>query len=179
MGFSFSELANRVSAAAKGADAVQAIRAILQGAIADPDAIFAATPQGEDDETMILENDHVSIWRCRFQPHEIMPPHEHKMPVLIATYSGTERSLIYQRRDGALEQTGTVDISAGQVRALPDDVIHAVVGAHGRPSDAIHVYLGPLMQIERDLFDWDTGASVTFTMDAFEALKRPADPSGT
>lgn len=174
MAFSFAQLARDLTSAASRVDAALAVRGVLEQAIADPGAILAATPADADDEVMLAENPHASIWRCRFQPSEIMPPHEHHMPVLIATYAGVERSLIYRRTPKGLEQTGTVDIAAGEVRLLPADVIHAVVGANGTPSDAIHVYLGPLMQVKRDLYDWETGQAVDFTMEAFEAMKRPA-----
>ena len=171
--FTFDSMVEDLKQAARQDDALTAVRAVLERSIAEPDAILSATDPEEEDEVLLHEDEHVSIWRCRFQPYEIMPPHEHKMPVVIATYGGVERSLIFQRSVAGLEQTGTVDIAEGQVRALPEDAIHAVVGANGVPSDAIHVYLGPLGQITRDLYDWESGKAVPFTMEAFEAMKRP------
>lgn len=174
MAFLYERLVADLRHAVMAEDAMTAVRAILEAAIANPAAIRETDGEITEDETRLFEDQTISIWRCRFHPHEVMPPHEHKLPVLIACYSGGEKSILFQRANGRLEETGTITACAGEVIELDADVIHAVTSEGGQPSDAIHVYFGGLMSLKRDLFDWDTGQPVPFTMDKFEAMKRPA-----
>ncbi len=101
-----------------------------------------------------------------------MPPHEHCLKVLIGAYSGGEKSILYERTADGLKEIDTVIAYAGEVIALDKDAIHAVTTQDDQPSHAIHVYFGPLMKLERDLFDWDSGHAVNFTLENFDAMKR-------
>ena len=52
--------------------------------------------------------------------------------------------------------------------------IHAVVGNGDQASLALHVYMGPVTTLKRDLYDWTTGEPVEFTMENFDKMKRPS-----
>lgn len=169
----FQDIVDQIRATKGAPDPIAAALDVLQRAISAPDALRAATEGVEEDETSLFEDEHFSIWRCRFQPHVLMPPHEHRLPVLIAAYDGAESSILYERSEGGLKEIGNVTAKSGEVILLPEDAIHAVTAEGDRPSDAIHVYFGPLMSLKRDLFDWDTGEPVDFTMEAFESMTRP------
>jgi len=171
--FSYEALVADVRAAATRPEPIEAIRAVLHAAIADPAAIRAVYSETEDDEVCLFEDESLSIWRCRFQPTEFLPPHEHKLPVLIAAYSGAEESTMYRREANKLKKTGTLRVRAGEVTLLDEDAIHSVTALDDQPSDAFHVYMGPLMSLKRDLFDWDTGRVVQFTMENFHSMIRP------
>ncbi|MEM9418257.1 MAG: hypothetical protein AAGA25_04260 [Planctomycetota bacterium] len=132
----------------------------------------AAIPPREQDEVHLFEDGTVSIWNCRFQPNVVIPPHEHKMPVWIGVISGAEQNIFYRRDDDGLHEIGTRTIQPGEVVAISEDAIHAVTAEGDEPSDALHVYLGPLTQVERDLFDGVSGEVVPFTEENFERLKR-------
>ncbi len=170
--FSFEKLVEAIKTAETNDNPEIAITNVLQQAISNPKAIFAATPQGVEEETCHYEDDKLSIWSCRFHPNVMMPPHEHCLKVLIGSYSGAEKSVLYKLTDDGLKETSTITANTGEVIVLEKDAIHAVTADGDIPCDAIHVYLGPLMQLERDLFDWDSGAVVPFTMDNFEAMKK-------
>lgn len=172
--FSVDAMVHAVRQAATQPDPENAIREVLYEMIREPAQIFAATSDETGDETLYFEDDTVSIWRCRFQPNIMMPPHEHCLKVLIGTYSGGEKSILYERSADGLKEVDTVVAHAGEVIALDKDAIHAVTTQDDQPSDAIHVYLGPLMKLERDLFDWESGKAVNFTLENFDAMKRPA-----
>ncbi|MGR3709159.1 MAG: hypothetical protein ACU0A9_06925 [Alterinioella nitratireducens] len=173
MAFSFDTLVSDIRQAAKAPDAEAAIREVLTAVVADPAPLIAATPEDGEDEILYFEDETLSIWRCRFHPHEAIPAHEHKLKVLIAGYAGGETSALYRRGPGGLEHIETVTARAGDVITLDRDAIHTVTTEGGAPSLAIHVYLGPLTALQRDLFDPETGAAVAFTMESFEAMKRP------
>jgi predicted metal-dependent enzyme (double-stranded beta helix superfamily) len=170
--FSVEGLVQSIRLAANMDDPEAAIREVLVETVKNPDAILAATSDEDGDETMYFEDDKVSIWRCRFHPKIVMPPHEHCLKVLIGVYSGGEKSILYKRTEEGLSEAGSVTGHAGEVITLGKAAIHAVTTKDDKPSDAFHVYLGPLMQLERDLYDWESGKAVAFTLENFEAMKR-------
>ncbi len=175
MTFSHDSFVKAVRAAASVPDAVQAVRALLKQVLADPDAVAAAVPHQEEDEILLFEDKTVSIWNCRFQPDVVMPPHEHKMTAHIGVFSGAEKNILFRREEGNLRHAATRAVHPGEVFSIGPDGVHAVTADGDRPSQALHVYLGPLTQVKRGLFDWETGAEVDFTMENFDRMKRPAD----
>ena len=170
--FSVEGLVQSIRLAANKDDPETAIRDVLLETVKKPDEIFAATSHENEDEILYFEDDSVSIWRCRFQPKIMMPPHEHLLKVLIGVYSGGEKSILYKRTEDGLKEAGSVTAHAGEVITLGKAAIHAVTTGDDKPSDAIHVYLGPLMQLERDLFEWESGKAVAFTVENFDAMKK-------
>ncbi len=172
-GFSFEALVADLRECVETPDPQASIKAHLQQLVRDPEPLLAASDRLSEAETQFHEDDDLSVWHCRFQPGTMLPPHEHLLPVLIACYSGEELSLLYRTGAEGLEQIGEISATAGEVITLDKDAIHAVTATGEQPSEAIHVYLGPLMSLKRDLYDWDSGKAVDFTMEAFEAMKRP------
>jgi len=146
-----------VREAAQKPDAHTAVRAVLAESVANPLEVIDATTKESDDEVMLFEDKTISIWRCCFQPHVVMPPHEHKMVVHIAAYSGIELSYIYQVELGKLLLKDEISVYPGELVTLESNTIHAVTTQGDEPSYALHVYMGPLMKTNRDLFDWDSG----------------------
>jgi len=172
MSFTYDSFVAAAREAAASGDATKAIRALLQETVADPEALAASIPPQDEDEIMLFEDDTVSIWSCIFQPHVVMPPHEHKMPVHIGCFSGGEKSYLYRREGDVLTHVKTRTVGPGEVFSMGGDGIHAVTAEGDSPSHALHIYTGPLMQVTRSLFDWDSGAEVDFTMENFHAMKK-------
>jgi predicted metal-dependent enzyme (double-stranded beta helix superfamily) len=168
----FQTLVDRIREAAEEPDPRGAVRAVLGDALEEAEALRGETPPDGPDEINLYEDDRVSIWRSRFQPDVLMPAHEHQVPVLIACYSGAEKSLLYARNGEVLQQTGTVIAKEGEIIELPEDAIHKVTAEGTRPSEALHVYFGPLTRLDRALFDPESGKTLPFTMANFEALKQ-------
>lgn len=172
MSFTFDGFVEAARNAASESDANLAVRDVLQQYTADPEAIIRATPDDGQDEALLFEDETVSIWRCLFRPYVVMPPHEHKLEVHIATYAGGEKNILFQRRDGRLQFQATKIVRPGDVLTLDEDCIHAVTADGDQPSLALHIYMGPLMQLDRGLFDWDSGERIDFTLAHFDAMKR-------
>ena len=175
MTFCHDSFVEAVRAAASGPDATQALRVLLKEVLADPEAVAAAVPAQAEDEVLLFEDDTVSIWNCRFHPDVVMPPHEHKMNAHIGVFRGAEKNILFRREEGTLRHTATKTVCPGEVFTIGPEGVHAVTGGGGLPSQALHVYQGPLTQVKRGLFDWDTGAEVDFTMENFDRMKRRAD----
>ena len=158
--------------AASDPEPTKAVRKLLFDTLADGEAIADAIAAQEEDEILLHEDNTVSIWTCRFLPDRVVPPHEHKMDVHIGVFRGAEKNILYRRDAGALKLAKNKTVGTGEVFSLGADGIHAVTAGGDEPSLALHVYLGPLMQVERSLFDWETGDKVEFTMDNFHNMTK-------
>lgn len=165
-------LVTQAREAAAAEDPAKAVRAVLENALADRDAYADIIAAQSEDEEHLFEDDTVSIWTCRFPPTELTAPHEHKLPVQIAVVRGIEKNILYHRRNGEMFEAAEKDVHAGDMLSLGPEAVHAVTAGTEEPSLALHVYLGPLMQIERSLFNWRTGAAIPFTMENFQAQSR-------
>ena len=94
------------------------------------------------------------------------------MGVHVAVYRGVEVEVFYKREPEKLQHTGNSLVRTGDVVHLSHDAVHAVTADGDGQSHAIHVYEGPLTQIQRSLFDWVTGEEVEFTMENFHSMAR-------
>lgn len=160
---------------------VRAVRARLEEAIRAPDAFRAALPAlGDGDETLLFEDESVSIWHCRFHPDREVPPHEHRMPAFIGVFSGVEINTFYRRGGAGLERVSTQPVHVGETLAIGEAGVHSVRAGGQTASHAIHVYLGPLTAVERCLFDWESGAAQPLNDASFAAHSRHVPvPGGT
>jgi len=173
MAFFFDNFVKAVREAAKQPqDPMGAVERVMRETVAEPGGVASAVPPREEDELHLFEDASVSIWVCRFRPDVVMPAHEHKMPVCIGGFAGAERSILYQRVNGGLEPIGERSVGPGEVITIGADAIHAVTADGDEPSHALHVYLGALTKVERNLFNEATGGAVPFTDENFEKLKK-------
>ncbi|MHA3976871.1 hypothetical protein ACW9UR_04225 [Halovulum sp. GXIMD14794] len=171
-GFTLDGFVSDARAAAASQDPLAEAERLMARVLADPDKVRAGVPHMDQDEVLLFEDDSVSIWHERFLPSEVLPPHEHRMPVVLGVYHGRERNTLWRRIDGALHPAGRLELAAGEYQVLGADAIHAVQALDDAPSLGLHIYLGPLTRVERSLFDWDDGAPRPMTDTNFEAMKR-------
>lgn len=172
MSFNYTDFVSQIRDAASADNPSEAVYNTLYLTLSDQELLEDGLPRQDVDEILLFEDDTVSIWSCMFDPQFIMPAHEHRMEVHIGVVSGFEKNIMFQQQQNSLQHTETKIVSPGEILTIHKDAIHAV-SAHGdTPSHALHVYMGPLSKIKRDLFDWDTGGTVTFSMDNFENMKR-------
>ncbi len=155
-------------------DAIKHVRALLCDFVADPAKTIRDMPVYEEDDVILFEDDHVSIWYCRFQPGMVVPPHDHQMSATIAVYDGIERNDFYKRDDdGTLSMSHELDLGPSEVVQIAPDEIHGVGCTSEVPSQAIHVYLGKLTDVDRSLFDIAGGMVMPFTDDNYAKLTAP------
>ncbi|GIT26022.1 MAG: hypothetical protein CM1200mP41_20660 [Gammaproteobacteria bacterium] len=63
-------------------------------------------------------------------------------------------------------------LNPGDTMTIGSDGIHAVHTEHAMPSLGLHIYLGRLSTVSRELFDVETGRSMPFTDDNYQMLVR-------
>ena len=87
----------------------------------------------------------LTVLKAATPPGFKTPPHNHNMWAVIGTYDGQEDNTFYQRSGKGLERAGGKDLKTGDVIVLGEDTIHAIANPLDRPSCAIHVYGGDLL----------------------------------
>ena len=161
-----------VRQAAVRSDAVKQVRALMNAAFLEPDAVRAAMSRFSGEEEVLFEDDSVSVWYVGFDPHRHVPPHDHEIHAFIGVYEGQEKNHFYLVGDNKLEHKSTKMVAPGDVIAIGPDAIHSVETANDEFCRGIHVYLGPLTTVQRSLFDWDSGVAEPFTDEAYDRLLR-------
>ena len=155
--FGLDDFVEQLKAASRSDQPGRNVRHLMDQAFADPKQIEQALPSFEQDDTILFEDEHVSIWHSRFQPGLHVPPHDHQTPAVIGLYKGRERNSFYDVEEGKLTLKGTKELVPGDVLAIGSEGIHSVEALGDQPCSGIHVYLSSLTTIERSLFDWESG----------------------
>ena len=170
--FDLDGLIEELCAAALSTAPTAAVRNLLAAAVADPGRLARDLPVFDEDDVILFEDETVSIWHCRFPPGTLVPPHDHRVSVIIGVYQGAEENGFYRRADGELKLIKTKEVGPGEVLSIGPRGIHTVCAKGGQPSCAIHVYLGALTKIERNLYDWQSGDPMPFTDENYDKLKK-------
>jgi predicted metal-dependent enzyme (double-stranded beta helix superfamily) len=139
----------------------EAVREILQAAVADPAAIIAALGEPKRAGVQVLHRSpRLSILQVAWVPSYTQTPHSHLMWAEIGVYSGREDNIFWRRLPpGAkwpIEAIGGASICAGTCRSLEDDVIHSLTNPLDRVTGALHVYGGDLPGAPRSMWDGET-----------------------
>ncbi len=173
MTFSMAEFITDLRAVAKQPDAEAQVKGILQAAIADPETLAAALPHYPENDTVLYEDDGLSVWHVRFTPGVNVPPHEHRIPAFIGLYRGQERNDFYQLTTAeTLQHSGYQVLEPGDLLVMGVAAIHAVTCVSARPCCGLHVYLGKLTTVERSLFHPQTHARMPFTEENYALLQQ-------
>ena len=164
-------LVTRLRESALRENPASAVKAVLQSALHDPVQFKQTMPTFEQNDVILFEDDSVSIWHCRFDPGHTVPPHDHQMTAIIGVYSGVERNLFFEHdAESGLAELGERELHAGQVLQIAGKAIHAVACPSDEPCLGIHVYLGNLTEVERSLFDVQSGRALRFTDENYYRL---------
>ena len=173
MSFSLTGFVRSARSAAADARPVAAVKTLMSQVFADPKAIARAAGSFIGPDECLYEDDGVSIYSVRFAPHELVPPHNHRIHAFLGVYEGTEVNLLYKQvTAGQLKLAKRRVLNPGDTMTIGSDGIHAVHTEHAMPSLGLHIYLGRLSTVSRELFDVETGRSIPFTDDNYQMLVR-------
>lgn len=107
----------------------------------------------DDDEVLLHAGHNLTIYHITLSPGLQYPAHNHLMDALIGIYQGGETNFIYPIIDGKLAQPERQDCAAPAVVHLPPNTVHSVANTGTARSGAIHVYLGNLPEMHRQMWD--------------------------
>ena len=173
MSFSLTGFVQSARSAAADTRPVAAVNTLMSQAFADPQAIAKAVGSIIAAFECLYEDDEVSVYTVRFAPHELVPPHNHRIHAFLGVYEGTEVNLLYRQvESGQLKLAKTRVLNPGDTMAIGGGGIHAVHTENSMPSLGLHIYLGRLSTVSRELFDTETGQSMPFTDENYQMLVR-------
>ncbi|SDR57099.1 Predicted metal-dependent enzyme of the double-stranded beta helix superfamily [Rhizobiales bacterium GAS113] len=155
MSFSLDRFVGEIRGSVRSAAPIEQTKALLEGLMADPDAIEAGLPTISEDETLLHVESGFTIFHIRLPPGVRYPPHEHGIIALLGLYRGRETNLFFRRTGRGLEQIGQKEYVSPTVAMLPADAIHAVCNQGEAAGAALHIYLGNLLEQERSMWHPD------------------------
>jgi predicted metal-dependent enzyme (double-stranded beta helix superfamily) len=140
-----------------GADSQAAVRDVLTRAISEPKAVLAGVGAPEKGGIRTLyRSANLTILNIVWSPLMVLMPHEHRMWSLLGIYTGREDNIFWDRRDQGIAAVKAAAIAAGNVLALPSDVIHSVTNPIEKLTGAIHIYGGDFFAKSRSEWDPET-----------------------
>ena len=116
----------------------------------------------EDDEVILHASQNLTIYHITLSPGLQYPPHNHLMDALIGIYKGGETNFVYPVAADKLDVPERRDFTAPALVHLPSDTVHSVANTGSARSGALHVYLGDLPRIRRQLWSLESGQVETF-----------------
>jgi predicted metal-dependent enzyme (double-stranded beta helix superfamily) len=155
--------------AAQGFDPLRRIEAALRDLTHRFHALGALVHEEEDDEVLLHASDKLTIYHITLSPGLQYPPHNHLMDALIGIYRGGETNFIYPVIGGTLGVPERRDSTAPALVHLPPQTVHSVANTGSARSGALHVYLGDLTHIHRQLWSHPGGQAEPFDNDRYLA----------
>jgi predicted metal-dependent enzyme (double-stranded beta helix superfamily) len=117
-----------------------AVKAALDAELADRDLSQAGIAN-----MICFRSPTLTVLKAVTPPKFKTPPHNHNMWAVIGAYDGQEDNTFYRRAAKGLEKAGGKDLKVADVVVLGEDAIHAIANPLDRPSCAIHIYGGDLL----------------------------------
>ncbi len=140
-----------------GGDAQTQIKELLARELADRNAVLTGLgPPMKGGLKALYRAPDLTILNIIWSPLMQLLPHDHNMWALIGIYTGREDNIFWQRDGARLSAVSAAAISAGDVVALPNDVIHSVNNPIEKLTGAIHVYGGDFFAVHRSEWDPET-----------------------
>lgn len=169
-------------AARAEADAIRAVREVLDRALADSEEIADALPATAAEFQPLYTSADLSIFKFVWAPSMAVPPHDHLMWAVNGIYAGEEDNVFYRRTANGIVEAGGRRVEASESALFGPDVIHAVTNPSRRGcTGSIHIYGGAYLHKQRSI--WDPGTHEERPADGetirrmFEEARRPTDAS--
>ena len=134
-----------------------AVKELMEEALHDPAAVKTALDAATDGrdlskasigDLVSFRSPTLTVLKAAVPPKFKTPPHNHRMWAVIGVYDGQENNTFYRRGGNGLEKAGGKDLKTGDVVVLGEETIHAIENPLDRPSCAIHVYGGDLLNMQ-------------------------------
>jgi predicted metal-dependent enzyme (double-stranded beta helix superfamily) len=120
----------------------------------------------------------LTIYHITLSPGLQYPPHNHLMDALIGVYHGGETNFIYPVIGDTLGAPEPRYSTAPALVHLPPQTVHAVANDGHARSGALHVYLGDLTHIHRQMWSLQGGTAEPFDNERYLAGARPIRQPG-
>ena len=174
-GSTLDALTDELVSAAESPDPLQRIETVLRDITNRLHASGALVHEEEGDEVLLHASEQLTIYHITLSPGLHYPPHNHLMDALIGIYRGGETNFVYPVASGRLEAPQRHDVTAPALVHLPSHAVHSVANAGSARSGALHVYLGNLPRMQRELWGRPGDQPESFDNDRYLAGARPIE----
>jgi predicted metal-dependent enzyme (double-stranded beta helix superfamily) len=138
-------------------DAQAAVLEVLARAVRDARAVLAGLGEPRNAGIHVLHrSDTLTIFNATWTPQMNLMPHNHRMWANIGIYTGREDNVLWREATPRIAAFGASALFAGDVAALPQDVIHSVTNPLLRFTGGIHIYGGDFFATTRDQWNPET-----------------------
>ena len=152
-------VADCLAAVREGPRAQQAVKEIVERAVAEPRAIEAEVRPWSESPMMTIwhRSDELTVLHLVWPPDVDLYAHDHNMWATIGIYGGREDNRFYRRLpDGRIEPHTGKTLLRSDVIGLGPDVVHSVANPTREWTAALHVYGGEFFTTPRTLWSKDT-----------------------
>jgi predicted metal-dependent enzyme (double-stranded beta helix superfamily) len=158
---------------------LEAVKDVLQRAVASPGAVESALPATRAELHPIYSSSELTIMKAVWAPGMVLPPHDHLMWAAIAIYGGEEDNTFYRRAGGSIEPSGGKCLATGDVCLLGESTVHSVANPRTHScSGAIHVYGGDFLSKKRSMWDPQSMKELPATGETMRKLFDAANAPG-
>jgi len=172
------DLTARFARAARSADPMAAVRAVMEELTGDLDAVAAAldylTGTGGNALQAFYRAPDLSLLKVRFPAGRRTPPHDHGTWATILVLSGEERNTLYRDEPAGLRRAGEVVLSRGSVLPMRAETVHVAECIGDEPAIGLHVYGGNVLATTRHMWDPETLEKQPLDWTRYEELARRA-----
>ncbi len=123
--------------------------------VRSPGKVERSLPQLSSDETLLYNDEHITVYHISTPPGIFYPAHEHDMISITCIYGGQETHVFYEPANDALKHLGEVTFTAPVVVDMHADAVHAICNRGKEPTRTLHFYLGDLENQKRRMWDAD------------------------
>jgi predicted metal-dependent enzyme (double-stranded beta helix superfamily) len=127
----------------------QAIKEVVEAAIANPTAVADALPPSRAEIVKLYGSSELTVLKVVWAPGMTLGPHDHRMWAAIGVYTGGEQNDFYRRNGDTLASAGGKELRPRDVCMLGREVVHAVTNPTQQYAGAIHVYGGDFFRTPR------------------------------
>jgi predicted metal-dependent enzyme (double-stranded beta helix superfamily) len=138
-------------------DAQAAVLEVLARTVRDSRAVLAVLGEPRNAGITVLHRSStLTIFNATWTPQMNLMPHNHLMWANIGIYTGREDNVLWREATPRIEAFGARALFAGDVDALPKDVIHSVTNPLLRFTGGIHIYGGDFFATTRNQWNPET-----------------------
>ena len=172
------ELVRNFSKAAEAANAMSAVREVMEGLRGDLEAVeqtlaFVSGVGGNARQVFYRSPD-LTLLKVCFPNGRRTPPHDHGAWATILLLSGEEKNTLYRRENGTLRKAGEVTLNRGSILPMLKDVVHVAECLSDAPAVGLHVYGGDILDLPRLMWNPETLEEHPLDWTLYESFARVA-----
>ncbi|MBN8550700.1 MAG: hypothetical protein J0M12_15405 [Deltaproteobacteria bacterium] len=170
-----NSLEDLVQACQKAADSQSPetqVEAVLKEALKDIPHLKSLIPDRPEEDFLVHRSNNLTIWRIRFVPGVVYPPHDHGHHTICAVYEGAETNTFYEERGGELVKLKEQVYPAPCVFSLSGEKIVMSGNLGSTDMVALHLQLGDLIETHRHVWDPATSQKHEYSDKVFVQLAK-------